>query len=90
VKGFIGWGSNLEWYDRKLAALATYWDRVLQAGSTEMLFCREAAYLNQSLNQTGEIMRFCVKVSAGEKARCPAGYLNRSVQKIGIDTIHSG
>ncbi|CAB1072780.1 hypothetical protein D1AOALGA4SA_1633 [Olavius algarvensis Delta 1 endosymbiont] len=32
---------------------------------------------NQSLNQTGEIMPFCVKVSAGAKARLPAGYLNR-------------
>ena len=32
---------------------------------------------NQSLNQTGKTMRFCVKVSAGAKASEPAGYLNR-------------
>jgi len=29
------------------------------------------------VNQTGKIMRFCVKVSAGAKASEPAGYLNR-------------
>jgi len=28
---------------------------------------------NQSLNQTGKTMRFCVKFSAGVKARLPAG-----------------
>gem|GEM_PF-3705667 len=32
---------------------------------------------NQSVNQTGKTMRFCVKVIAGAKVRLPAGYLNR-------------
>jgi len=31
---------------------------------------------NQSVNQTGKTMRFCVKVSAGTKASWPAGYLS--------------
>ena len=34
-------------------------------------------YPNPSVNQTGKILRFCVKISADAKASEPAGYLNR-------------
>ena len=48
-EGFIGWGSNLERYDRKSRIFATYRDWVLLAGIIDVFFCREAAYLNQRL-----------------------------------------
>jgi hypothetical protein len=51
-EGLIGWGFNIECYDRKSRGFATCWDRMLQVGFADMLFCREAAYLNNPVEQT--------------------------------------
>lgn len=52
-EGFIGLGPSLEGYDKKWRVFASRSRWASLEGIKELLNCREAAYLNISLQRTG-------------------------------------